>query len=266
MLKRAPLLLTFVLLSLVACRRDETEEPDIIVSVEPEFIFDLYEQRDTLGAAPRFGLWMESMAKYACSGYQIRTTTKLKGNHLFVQVLEVEKPAVCVGDSSPARQFVPLGDLPEGTYAVTVTLGEAEALVSEGVLTVGSDVYELSMSQTRGFDLQNRVLKALPAKCLWGYVLAPQEAQTPPANQFVTDLKTLTDEPVLAPGFYGYFTVSGSGQYFFHRSITPPAGQHVPFLRKLTAPEGALQGLLQGYRSNPSQPLAIRCWSSEGPY
>jgi hypothetical protein len=196
----------------------------------------------------------------------IRTTTKLENNHLFVQILEVEKPPVCVGDSSPARQFVPLGALSLGTYVMTVTLGEAEALVSEGSLKVEGDVYELTMSQTRGFDLQNRVLKVLPAKCLWGYVLTPQEIQTPPAYQFLTDLKTLTDEPVLAPGFYGYFTVSGSGQYFFHRSITPPAGQHVPFLRKLTASDAALQGLLQGYRTNSSLPLAIRCWSSEGPY
>jgi hypothetical protein len=263
---RAPLLLMFILLALVACQRDEVEEPDIIVSVEPEFIVDLYEQRDTLGAQPRFGFWIESVAKYACPGYQIRTTTKLENNHLFVQILEVEKPLVCVGDSSPARQFVPLGALSAGSYNMTVTLGEAEALVSEGTLKVESNVYELSMSETRGFDLQNRVLNVLPAKCLWGYVLTPQEIQTPPAYQFLTDLKTLTDEPVLAPGFYGYFTVSGSGQYFFHRSIAPPAGQNVPFLRKLTASEAALQSLLQGYRSDADQPLAIRCWSSEGPY
>jgi len=263
---RISLLLSFVLLFLVACRRDEVEDPDIIVSVEPEFIVDLYEQRDTLGGPPRFGLWMESMAEYACPGYQIRTQSRLEGSHLFVQVLEVEKPPVCVGDSSPARQFVPLGNLLEGTYTITVTLGEAGALVSEGVLMVRSDMYELSMSETRGFDLQNRVLNVLPAKCLWGYVLTPQEIQVPPAYQYINDLKTLTDESVLAPGFYGYFTVSGSGQYFFHRSIAPPAGQHVPFLRKFTASDGALQSLLQGYRSNPSQPLAIRCWSSEGPY
>lgn len=263
---RTTLLLTLTLLSMVACRRDEVEEPDIIVSVEPEFIVDLYEQRDTQGVPPRFGLWVESIAKYACPGYSIRTQTTLDGNVLSLQILEVEKPEVCVGDSSPARQFVPLGTLPQGSYTLTITLGEAGALVSEGVLKVDTDVYELTMPETKGFDLQNRVLKVLPAQCLWGYVLTPQEMQTPVANQFVADLKTLTGEPVLEPGFYGYFTVSGSGQYFFHRSIAPPAGKNVPFLRSLTAPESALLSLLQGYRSNMAQPLDIRCWSSEGPY
>lgn len=263
---RANFFLTLILLSLVACTRYDVEEPDIIVSVAPEFIFDLYEQREVQGGSPQFGLWMESMAKYGCPGYSIRTQTAFTNNHLSVQILAVEKPAICVGDSSPARQFVPLGDFVEGSYTITITLGEAQALVSEGTLLVGNGTYEMTMGETRGFDLQNRVLRSLPAKSLWGYVLTPLEAQTPPANQFLTDLKTLTEEPALEPGFYGYFTVSGAGQYFFHRSIAPTSGQHVPFLRSLTASDNALLGLLQGYRANVDQPLAIRCWSSEGPY
>lgn len=252
----------FVLLALAGCYAPLDEEPEIIVTLKPEFTVDLFEQRDAIDGTPVFGLWVESMKQFACGNYQIEAAVQVNSGAISIEFQEIRTPDTCLGAPGPAKGFLPVGPLANGTYLFRLTLNSV--IKNEGTLVVQNGHYALELPVQKGIDFQNRVLESIPGDYVWGYANAPAEQDLPVADQFVQQLKTLSLEPVLAPGFYGYFSVSGTGQYFFHRSIAPP-GQHRPFLRRLAGtPDDEVRDLLQGVRNDPDRPLEVLCWSTFG--
>lgn len=250
------------MLAFAGCYTQPQEEPDIIVTLEPEFIVDLFEQIDPADGTAEFGLWVESMAIFDCSNYQISWISQVNGSDIKVQLLDITAPDTCQGASGPATRFIPIGQLADGAYTFTLSLNTL--LVNKGILTVQNGHYELSLPEQKGIDFQNRVLETLPEGYLWGFADTPAEQDLPVADQLLQHLKNQTEAPLLPAGFYSYFTVSGSGLYFFHRSMAP-AGQHRPFLRRFgSSTAGELRNLLQGYRNDPVRPLNIRCLSTFG--
>lgn len=261
---RRPVFFYFILsLGLPACRVQPGDEPDVVVTLPPEFIVDLYEQRDPLDGHATFGLWVETVkTDYPAANYRIETSVETAADGFTVRLLEVAAPDQPEGGPGPARAFVPVGLPADGAHRFTILLGNT--LVNEGALTVAPGRYELALPQPEaGIDLQNRVLFSIPPGTVWGFALTPTEIQTPVANEFLLKIKDFTSEAGLAPGFYGYFTVAGTGQAFFHRSVLPGTPAQF-FVRRLTASPDALRGLLQNYRSSQQTPLEIRCWTTEG--
>lgn len=263
-LRRLTFLLFFSSLFLGACsvRPGETE-PDVVVTLPPEFIVDLYEQREAATGQATFGLWVETVkTDYPAANYRIVSQVESGAGQLRVRLNEVAEPDQPDGAPGPARTFIPLGALADGTYNLSIQLGET--LFNEGVLTVGQGHYELVFSEaTVGIDVQNRVLNTIPDGSVWGYVLTPTEIQQPAANAFLLNIKNFTEEAGLPAGFYGYFTVAGTGQVFFHRSVAPGGAAQL-FVRRLSADPNALRGLLNTYRNDAQTPLTIRCWWTGG--
>ncbi|MBK8966428.1 MAG: hypothetical protein IPM36_07065 [Lewinellaceae bacterium] len=250
-----------VLAALASCNAPLNEEPEIIVTLDPEFTVDLFEQRDAVDGAPVFGLWMESMKQFDCGNYNIEATVQVQAGAVVVELQEIRKPDTCLGAPGPAKGFLPVGNLANGTYQFSLSL--SPVIRSEGTLRVQSGHYELSLPVQQGIDFQNRVLESIPDNYIWGYANTPAEPDQPVADQLVQHLKAFTLEPALMPGFYSYFTISGTGQYFFHRSIAP-AGQHRPFLRRLPAGPDDVRDVLQGYRNGHGRPFEVRCLSTFG--
>ncbi|MBK6932105.1 MAG: hypothetical protein IPH12_15060 [Saprospirales bacterium] len=249
------------LLALAGCSAPKDEEPDIVVTLDPEFTVDLYRQHAAADGTPTFGLWVESNQVFDCSNYRIKSTVQLRPGAIDVQLDGIGAPDTCLGGPAPAKGFVPIGALADGTYAFTLALNPV--IRSEGTLSVYNGRYDLHLPRQQGIDFQNRLLESVPAGYLWGFARTPSEQDQPVADQFIQELKSITGEPALPAGYYGYFTVSGAGQYFFHRSVAP-AGAHKPFLRRLSGPADAIRALLQGYRHNTGHPLDIRCYSTKG--
>jgi len=253
--------LGLLLLSGPACDSLKDEDPDIVVTFT-EFTVDLYQQRHPGTGVPVFGLWIESLKTFDCSNFRIEAVTEITPGAIAVRLKEINAPDTCRGNPGPARGFLPIGALADGTYPFTLQLNPA--IVNKGTLIVENGRYTLDLPEPLGVDFQNRILEPFPAgDFVWGYALTPVEADQPVADQFIQTLKPLTVEPGLAPGYYGDFTVSGAGQYFFHRSIKP-GGEYRAFLRRLVGQPDALRQVLQTYRNSPVRPLTIRCLSTLG--
>ncbi len=262
---RQIILLLCLLSGLSACHPDPNDDPPVVVTAEPEFRIDAYEQRDPGSGTAVFGLWVESMQLYDCPGYQIVSELRQSGQQIEMDLLDVLPPANCSGMPAPARQFVAIGQLAPGSYTLRLSLGKT--IVNQGTLTVTNDQYTLHFTKPQGFEIQNYTARHLPDALVWGYVSVPDEAAAMAAQNFLADIKTITTDSGLAPGFYSYFTVSGTGEVFFHSSITP-TGPSAMFVRKLNAAPIALKNLLQNYRSGvgQQQPLAVRCFSTQGEF
>lgn len=249
----------FFALAISACRVEE--DKDVVVTIPPEYAVDLFEHRAASDGTPVFGLWIESMEKYPCSGCIIETEVSIQPGSIAVTIIKVTEPEPCAGDSTRARQFVPIGNLADGTYEFNLSL--RDVIVNKGSLTVASGRYTLLLPDANGIVIENFVLQTLPEGIVWGYAATPDEAAQPVADNFLEDLKTLTTENGLPPGFYSYFTISGTGNLFFHKSIAP-GGVAKLFARRLTAAPDALKDILQNYRNAAQTPLTIKCWTTEG--
>lgn len=246
--------------AIFSCRVEE-DNGEVVVTIPPEYAVDIFENRAAADGTPTFGLWVESTEKYECPGYGVAAEVAVQNGSITVTILGVTKPAPCVGDSAPARQFIPIGDLADGTYKFNLSL--RDVIENEGSLTVSDGLYTLSLPDAQGVVIENFTLSTLPDGIVWGYAATPDEASQPVADNFLTDLKTLTTENGLVPGFYSYFTISGTGNITFHKSVAP-VGAAKYFVRRLSASPDALKGILQNYRNAAQQPLSIKCWTTEG--
>ena len=254
------LLLLFFCLVQYSCQKAIGDET-VIVTTAPEFRVDLFEQRDPVSGNPTFGLWIRSVETFTCSNYIIEGSVQTSISEVKIQLDDVRKPDTCIGSAGPAQTFMAIGDLPLGTYHFSLSLGNA--IENEGVLKVLSSGYELSVEQPQGIDFQNIVLNKIPPGLVWGYVETPDSAAQSVANGFLADLKNITTENNLVPGFYSYFTLSGTGLIALHPGFAA-SGPAQLFVRQLTAQPASLQQLVQQYRSAPQQPAQIRCLTTFG--
>lgn len=250
-----------LLVAFNACRVNDIAEEEPIFTGEPEYAIDLFEQRDSMDGSPTFGLWVERLDLSPCEGYGVDATAQVNGSDIEVAILGLQEKTPCVGDSAPAKRFVPIGNLPDGTY--TFSLSIFDVIENNGSLTVTNGRYTLSLPNAQGVFIENFILEPLPDGIIWGYAATPDEASQPVADNFIADLKALTTAHGLAPGFYSYFTVSGTGDIILHKRIAPK-GPAKLFLYKRAASPDVLRGLLQNYRDSSQQPLTIKCWTTQG--
>lgn len=255
------LLLTSLLLP--ACRDQHLDEADPIFNIDPEFTADLFEQRNAANGNAEFGLLVESMTDCDCANCAVIAESSIAGDRISVRLLGIQKPDSCFGAPAPARTFVPIGDLADGTYQFSLSL--RNVVTNEGTLTVAQGRWTLSIPDLQGIEFQNYVLDKMPENLIWGFAQTPTEKAITASKELITDLKQISADPGLAPGFYSYFTVTGGGSLFFHKSFAP-AGPAQVFVRKLTASPEALKNVLQDYRDPGQDNLQIRCLTTLGEF
>lgn len=256
------LLLLGILPFLPSCQNAKDEDV-VIVTTAPEFQVDLFEQRDAVDGHPEFGLWIQSLEKYPCNNYVIEYSVQMTDGKIEVHLNDVTSPDTCHGSVASARAFIPIGNLSPGTYPFALALGNA--INNEGTLSVFEDRYEMSLPSPQGIDFQNLVVRKMKPGLLWGHIATPDAATSGRAIDFLNELKSITSEPALAPGYYSYFTVSGTGLIVPH-TASAPGGPTQFFLRKLEGAPAPLQNLLLQYRNAQQNALQITCLSTFGAF
>lgn len=252
------------LFTVSACRRQEGDA-DIVVTLDPEFTLDLYEQRDSATGKTIFGLWVESLAPCSGSGCGIDASVQVAAADVRVQLLGVRPVDPPKGNPEPAKQFVPIGNLAEGEYAFTCVLGQSGVIENKGKLTVGTEGYTLSLPDPKGIEIGEYVLRHIPDHHFWGFASVGSFGQTQLLDDLVRDLKNISESPDLPPGFYGAFTRAGNGTITLHKSIAlPTSATQAVFLRRWDGETAAVKGVLKGYRATAPATFSIRCFSTKG--
>ena len=252
------------LFAISACRRQEGDA-DIVVTLDPEFTMDLYEQRDSATGKTIFGLWVESLKPCSGAGCGVDASVQVSAADVRVQLLGVRLVEPPVGNPEPAKQFVPIGNLSEGEYAFTGVLGLSGVIQSKGKLTVSAEGYSLSLPDPKGIEIGEYVLRHIPDHHFWGIASVGSFGQTQLLEDLVRDLKNISEGPDLPPGFYGAFTRAGNGTITLHKSLalSASAAQAV-FLRRWNGETAAVKGVLKGYRATAPSTFSIRCFSTKG--
>lgn len=241
-----------------ACQAGKDDEI-VIVTTAPEFQVDLFEQRDSIDGAAMFGLLIKSIRSFPCANFKIEGDVQISGNQVRVYLNDVLEPDSCQGAAGTAQRFLAIGNLAPGSYSFSLFL--KDALESSGTLTIGASSSALSIDQQQGIDFQQIVLNKIPEGLLWGYATTPDPDAAARIDAFLADLKNISSEPALSPGYYSYFTLAGTGLVALRPGFAAPGPAQV-FVRQLNAAPQGLSQLLQQYR--PQSSGQIRCLTTFG--
>ncbi len=196
-----PTLFLVVLLGFSSCNKDEVETAPL-GSVN----IDMYELLSYSGREFGFQAFTD-LESYPVS-YMIRSNTKLEGNKITVNLLDIEKVTVS-GVAVPlgsASTYVNIGSLSDGEYDFEINVVDR---INSGKLKIYPSFYVLSFDGTNGLTLNEDTLRRMPEGTLWGYLGYMDTAYAAPAQEFIDTLLSIGATPLnVAPGNYGYFEYS----------------------------------------------------------
>ena len=149
--------------------------------------------------------------QFPCINYRIKSDYQMKGEEIHVSLSEVEGADVCLEAVAPAASFLDLGELPYGTYPITLQVGES--LTNSGTLVVSEEAYRLVMEATDGLFIQTPEVLRIPPGAVWGRVLSSAPGLAPQATQNLIDRmhRLGANHRTLPEGDYGQFIVDASG-------------------------------------------------------
>lgn len=241
-----------LLLVLQACKTNKTEAPVLDTEVEKEYELDLWE---TLANATRtFQVRANTVKIQDCQNYYIESSFSRKGNTIEINLGKPQIPGICDQGAGPAKANFDLETLSNGTYNVTIKLGQI--VPSSGRLTVSSSSYFFSINNPIGFRFVHNQLLRIPDFSVWGYVAYDAKAQAT-ANQFYNDLAAISFPQELTAGYYGYFSILETGQMELGGTKVSTDRPIQPILRRFQANEKDLEKLIQTYREKYGQSIQI---------
>lgn len=255
--KLVPLLCLMLLMQ--ACNTDKTEAPVLDTEVEKEYELDLWE---SLGNNTRsFELRATTIKSLDCLNYFIESSSIRKGNSFEINLGKPQIPSQCERGSGVAKSTLTLGTVSNGTYNITIKLGQI--VPSTGRLMVSNGSFFLSIPTPIGFRILHNNLLRIPDNTLWGYIAYDASASSTVA-QFLTELATISPSPDLAKGYYGYFNLLESGEMELGGPKVATDLPVQPILRRAPTNEKDLERLVQAYREKYGQLLQIHLRNTGG--
>jgi len=204
-------LMSIVLIALSGVLTFESCEKDKIETIALETVnVDMLETVDY--GTKIFGLTFKTDLETYPITYLIRSETNISGNQVNIQLKDIQKDGhddlnVATG---PASCYINLGALGIGQYELHITKG---LNVNSGTFSIAADRVIFSLPSTEGLTINHDTLKRIPFGTVWGYVGYQNTSNQGLANNFISGLDARGAEPIqLSPGYYGYFSISDSGQ------------------------------------------------------
>jgi hypothetical protein len=197
-----------LVLCLTSCNVETIDDPIIVPLIEQEFQLDLWQ---TLGRSTPSNLeiQMSTIEEEDCLNALILSTYVRTGSELNITIYDILEPEVCDPGSAPARGEQEIVDATPGTYNIKI---EIQDIVSNlGFLTVSEEAYTIDMLEETGITWLNKTLYRIPNDALWGYVAYTNTAEENRVTTLIEELRALGTPLTLAEGYYGYFTISNSG-------------------------------------------------------
>ncbi len=189
----------------LACQREpEMDDFSGKLMVELREVFN--------GEERQMALYVVTLEEYPCANFQIAYTyTHVAGRRMII-FEGIELSEACITAFGPARTFIGLGDMQEGSHDVHMEINRETIITS---FEVKEDL--LKMSVLGGYspylDFYEKVMHRLSAEHVWGYVHAKMPgAETDYSDFFAQLWQAQAEEETLPPGNYGFFRI---GEEYF---------------------------------------------------
>ena len=255
--KMVPLLC--LLLVMQACVTDKTEAPVLDTAIAKEYELDLWETLDN--NTRTLQIRANTIQSQNCLNYNIESSISRKGSNFEINLGKPQIPSVCEPGIGTAKSTLDLGIISNGTYNLTVKLGQI--VPSTGRLVVSNGSFYLSILNPIGFRITRNNLLRVPDNTIWGYIGYDANA-SPVVTQFFTDLAGISQNIDLPKGYYGHFNLLESGVIELGNAPASTDRPIQPILRRFQANEKDLEKLILNYRERHGQSILIRLRNTAG--
>lgn len=247
-----------VLLTWLAACKVEDDPKGQVVKVEPEFTI---EPMELLGQQTFFAFRIQSIDLQPCDNYGVDAVLWQGNGQVNLVIKNLITPENCNPIPAKAADTALMAIPDPGTYFLQITL--KDAIFNQGLLEVTPEKYTIQLNSQNGFHMLHNELYRIPTRTIWGYVGYENKSEGQPyADQFLSDLDTLTTDALLSPGFYGHFIVNSNSV-----NLLPPP-QHTyfkPFVARLESSTNTLKDLIALYRDQvPPGIIEIVVFTWEG--
>ncbi len=143
--------------------------------------------------------------------YLIRNTSTIEGNQVNIELLDIQTDGHddLNIEKGPASCSIELGELSNGTYNLQINAANYNG---NGTFTISDSLVTIDFATTEGITMSHDTLHRIPFGTIWGYVGYQSTSNASIASSFVSNMTALgAQQAELTPGYYGYFSVSDSG-------------------------------------------------------
>jgi hypothetical protein len=199
-----PALLISILILVTACEKDEVETIPL-QTVNGEIL-------ETVDYGTKVFLFKfnTDLETYPIT-YLIRNETSVEGNQVNINLIDIQKDGHddLNIQKGPASCLIQLGALSNGVYDLQIKAGTFKGT---GTFTIEDGRVTIDFPSTEGITITHDTLNRIPFGTIWGYVGYQSTSNAGIANAFISNMDALGAENAeFAPGYYGYFSVSDSG-------------------------------------------------------
>ena len=247
------LLLFLFVISLSSCLKNNTEYLPL-GNVKLQMTEDLSINPRRL----HFNFFTEE--EYECLNYIIRHTSTTTAGNIDINLIDIEKSALCLSAIGPALVIIELDSYQPGSYQVLIKVG---SVTNTGSLEVTDERYIITFEDTEMVTVQYDTLNRIPDNLIWGIVGYHFEEGEAIVDSFLDSLENIGAQPrALIPGEYGYFQADSAGQ------IIAPEGLEFNFNKTFVydyyEPMELVQEVIDYFSNVYTNDLYIYLYNSEG--
>jgi hypothetical protein len=240
-----------------ACNTDKTEAPILDTTVAKEYELNLWESLEN--SVRTFQIRASTIKSEDCLNYSIESAANRFGNSFEINLGKPLVPTTCERGFGPAKSYLDLGILTNGTYNLTIKLGQI--VPSTGRLIVNNGSYYFYMPAPIGFKVKHNTLYRIPDNTIWGYIDYELTA-SPIVEQFLVDLNKISQDAGLSKGYYGYFNMLDNETIELEKVVTDRPIH--PILRRFQANDKDLENLIKSYRDRHGKSILINLRNTLG--
>ena len=253
----APLIVAIVL---SGCELAKIGDPIVVSDVEEEFRISPWEN---LALNQRtFQFRIETIEREPCSNAVIDLDIRKTGKSIRVSLKDILAPADCIPGDAPALASADAGNLPNGTYDLSIDL--KQTVVHKGRMTAFDDRFAIPMDSTDGFVFFENELMRVPDGTIWGYISYQEREDESISLDFLEELEAISEPRTFAQGYYGYFKIADqSGK--IQISEAPQSIRIKQFIYHYQGEDGRqLQDLTDRFREAFGDRIDLRVFNSRG--
>lgn len=188
----------------IGCK-DDPQDNDRDINIENEFKILLWE---TLNANSRdFHLNIETIQSQSCENSLIDLSSIAVGSTITLTIRDIPEPD-CPAPIFPAKANFEVGNLTLTDYSLQVSL--KDLVHNLGNLMVTDEYYHIQMRDLDGITFPNTRLYKVPTETIWGYASYSNVDAEDFVNEFIDEVKNISEVQDYEDGYYGYFSVENN--------------------------------------------------------
>jgi len=240
-----------------SCKTDEDNLP-AVVDIPAAFRVQM-EEKFQPGDRP-LEVALSSVEVLDCTNFTIDYELDQSSLAFLLAIKDFVLSEPCEPGLGVATNRISLGILKPGQYELVISL--KDVIRNTGLLIVHPESYSILLETKDGLIVSPNPLCRVPDKAIWGGVFPKTDSLEQLAQDFLSDLRALSQPLSPAPGKYTPFVIEKDLSLTLTQPKAPGDGE--TFIYRFTGDRNDLADLVENYRTAGGEELVIILSDVEG--